>query len=73
VLAAGLAIPGDVELLIGIYAFGALLGLTIAHASVLRLRVIEPDRRRPYRIPFSVRVRGIELPCPPSSACGSPR
>jgi APA family basic amino acid/polyamine antiporter len=64
VLAAGLAIPGDVELLIGIYAFGALLGLTIAHASVLRLRVIEPDRRRPYRIPFSVRVRGIELPVP---------
>ncbi len=64
VLAAALAVPGDVELLIGIYAFGALLALTIAHASVLVLRVREPDRRRPYRIPGNVPFRGAQLPLP---------
>jgi APA family basic amino acid/polyamine antiporter len=64
VLAAGLVIPSDLDMLVGVYAFGALLAFSIAHVSVIALRFREPDRDRPYRIPLSVRVRGADLPLP---------
>ncbi len=64
VIAAGLVVPEDLEFLIGIYAFGAMLAFTIAHLSICRLRYSEPDRDRPYRVPLSIRVRGGELPLP---------
>jgi APA family basic amino acid/polyamine antiporter len=62
--AAALALPHDLDLLLGLYAFGALLGLTIAHASIVRLRISEPERQRPYRMPLNVRVRGRDIPLP---------
>ncbi len=62
--AAALVIPTDPELLIGIYAFGALLTFTIAHLSVIRLRFRERDRPRPYAVPLSVPFRGASLPLP---------
>jgi APA family basic amino acid/polyamine antiporter len=55
-------IPGKAEFLGNMYAFGAMLSFTIAHASVIRLRVKEPDRPRPYRGPGTLRVAGRELP-----------
>ena len=61
-LAAGLTVPQDLELMVGIFAYGALVGLTIAHLSIVVLRYKEPDGRRPYRIPLSIRVRGGDLP-----------
>ena len=61
-LAAVLVIPEDIDFLVGIYAFGAVLAFTIAHLSVWRLRYREPDRPRPFRVPLSIRVRGGELP-----------
>jgi basic amino acid/polyamine antiporter, APA family len=64
VMAAALVVPEDLEFLVGIYAFGAMLAFTIAHLSVCRLRYSEADRDRPYRIPLSVRVRGGDLPLP---------
>jgi APA family basic amino acid/polyamine antiporter len=64
VMAAGLVVPENLDLLIGIYAFGAMLAFTIAHLSICRLRYSEPERDRPYRVPLSVRVRGGELPLP---------
>lgn len=63
-IAVGLVVPTDVKLLAGIYAFGALLAITIAHLSILRLRITEPDRARPFKVPFPVRFRGAELPLP---------
>lgn len=63
-IAAGLVVPEDLDFLVGIYAFGATLAFTIAHLSICRLRYTEPDRDRPYRIPFSVRFRGGQLPLP---------
>ncbi|MBJ7521374.1 MAG: amino acid permease [Solirubrobacteraceae bacterium] len=67
-IAAGLAvllvIPQDLEFLVGIYAFGALLAFTLAHLSIIALRYREPRLKRPYRIPLSVRVRGGDLPLP---------
>ncbi len=64
VIAAGLVVPEDLDFLVGIYAFGALLAFTIAHVSVARLRYTEPDGVRPYRIPLSINFRGGSLPLP---------
>jgi basic amino acid/polyamine antiporter, APA family len=67
--AAALVLPVDLEFLIGIYAFGALVAFTIAHLSVIVLRFREPARERAYRVPFSVRFREGEVPIP--SAIGA--
>jgi APA family basic amino acid/polyamine antiporter len=64
VIAAALVVPEDLDFLVGIYAFGAMLAFTIAHLSVIKLRYTEPERDRPYRIPLSVTVRGGQLPLP---------
>ncbi len=63
-LAALLVIPRDLEGLVGIYAFGALLAFLIAHAAVIRLRFKEPGRPRPYRMPLNVGVGEAEVPLP---------
>jgi APA family basic amino acid/polyamine antiporter len=55
-------IPGQATFLGNMYAFGAMLSFTIAHAAVIRLRIIDPDRERPYRGPGTIRFRGMELP-----------
>ncbi|MDX6626039.1 MAG: basic amino acid/polyamine antiporter, family [Solirubrobacterales bacterium] len=64
VIALGLVIPTNVKLLAGIYAFGATLAITIAHLSIIRLRVKAPDKQRPFRIPFGMRWGPAELPLP---------
>jgi APA family basic amino acid/polyamine antiporter len=63
-IAAGLAASEDLDFLVGLYAFGAMLAFTIAHLSICKLRYSEPDRDRPYRVPLSIRFRGGELPLP---------
>ncbi|ADB51329.1 universal stress protein [Conexibacter woesei] len=63
-IAAVLTIPADLDFLVGIYAFGALLAFTIAHLAIVVLRFREPDRSRPYRVPLNVRVRGRDVPLP---------
>jgi APA family basic amino acid/polyamine antiporter len=55
-------LPGQADFLGYMYAFGAMLSFSIAHASVIRLRITQPDRRRPYRGPGVLRIRGYELP-----------
>ena len=55
-------IPGQADFLGNMYAFGAMLSFTIAHLSVIRLRLSDPDRKRPYRGPGTLRVAGRELP-----------
>jgi APA family basic amino acid/polyamine antiporter len=55
-------IPGQADFLGNMYAFGAMLSFTIAHVSVIRLRLILPDRERPYRGPGILRVAGRPLP-----------
>jgi basic amino acid/polyamine antiporter, APA family len=55
-------VPGEAEFLGTVYAFGAMLSFTVAHASLIALRIKEPERERPYRAPGNVRVRGTQLP-----------
>jgi len=64
VIAIGLVLPTNVKLLAGLYAFGAMLAITIAQLSILRLRVTQPDRPRPFRVPVDVGWRGAQLPLP---------
>ncbi|MCE3266810.1 MAG: UspA domain protein [Solirubrobacterales bacterium] len=55
-------IPGETELLATMYSFGAMLSFTIAHLALVRLRQRYPDREREWRAPFSIRMRGWDLP-----------
>ena len=63
-IAIGLIVPTNVKLLAGIYAFGATLAITIAHLSIIRLRITQPDKRRPFKIPMGVPWGHAELPLP---------
>jgi APA family basic amino acid/polyamine antiporter len=54
----------DVQFLASLYSFGVLLAFTAAQLAVIRLRVREPDLPRPYRTPFNVVIRGVEVPLP---------
>jgi basic amino acid/polyamine antiporter, APA family len=57
-------IPGQADFLGTIYAFGAMLSFTMAHAAVVALRLKQPEAERPWRMPGVVRIRGRELPLP---------
>jgi APA family basic amino acid/polyamine antiporter len=53
-----------VALLGGLFAFGATIAFTIAHLSIIRMRMTEPDRERPFRIPLDITLRGARVPLP---------
>jgi basic amino acid/polyamine antiporter, APA family len=63
-IAFGLTIPTNIKLLAGIYAFGATLAISIAHLSIIRMRVGQPDRRRPFRIPWNMAWGKAQVPIP---------
>ncbi len=51
-------LPGQAEFLGNMYAFGAMLSFTVAHLSVIVLRLRQPDLVRPYRGPGNVALSG---------------
>jgi basic amino acid/polyamine antiporter, APA family len=55
-------LPGQADFLGVIYAFGAMLSFTMAHASVVALRLQRPDAERPWRGPGTLRIGGRDLP-----------
>src|SRR6476646_3571083 len=55
-------LPGNVDFVGRMYAFGAMLSFTVAHASVIQLRRRPPLVEEPYRVPPSVRFRGVDWP-----------
>jgi basic amino acid/polyamine antiporter, APA family len=57
-----LVLPGNTDFLGNLYSFGAMLSFTIAHLSIVALRIRQPDLYRPYRAPWNVRFRGAEIP-----------
>ena len=59
-----LSLPHDLEFLAGIFAFGAMLAIAIAHLSVIVLRFSEPERPSAFRVPFSIPVGGGSIPLP---------
>jgi APA family basic amino acid/polyamine antiporter len=62
VIAMILLIPGETDFLGNLYSFGAMLSFTVAHLSIIALRLRDPARDRPYRAPWNVRIRGNPVP-----------
>lgn len=58
----GLFLPDMFTLLGGLYAFGSLAAFALAHASILVLRMRQPDRPRPFKLKLNIRVKGREFP-----------
>jgi len=52
----------NINVLGNLYSFGAMLSFTTAHAAIVALRIKEPDRERPYRMPGNVLIRGRQIP-----------
>ncbi len=53
---------GKVTILADLYAFGAMLAYTSAHASIIALRMKEPNLPRPFKTPLNIRIRQREIP-----------
>jgi basic amino acid/polyamine antiporter, APA family len=53
-LAGTAALAHPIFFLASLFSFGVLLAFTAAQLAVVKLRISEPDRRRPYRVPFAI-------------------
>ncbi|MCI0382521.1 MAG: amino acid permease [Chlamydiae bacterium] len=53
---------GKLSFLADLYNFGAMVAFFSAHASLIVLRVKQPDLERPFRVPFNIRFRSIQIP-----------
>src|SRR6202171_5709978 len=66
--AAVLVLPGilvhgqEIDLLGSVYALAATFAFCSAHLSVMRLRFIEPNLYRPYRMPWNIRFGRDSIP-----------
>jgi basic amino acid/polyamine antiporter, APA family len=63
-LACILVITGQITIMADLYAFGAMLAYTMAHISIIALRIKEPDLKRPFKIPLNIKIKGREIPVP---------
>ena len=55
-------LPGNVDFIGRMYAFGAMLSFTIAHAAVIQLRRTHKDEDVSYRAHPNLKIRGIDWP-----------
>ncbi|HEV2027260.1 MAG TPA: APC family permease [Candidatus Dormibacteraeota bacterium] len=68
IAAAVLVLPGiyvkgqEIDLLGAVYSLAATFAFCSAHLSVMRLRFIEPDLYRPYRMPWNVKFGRDSIP-----------
>jgi len=52
----------ELKVLADLYNFGAMLAFSMAHLSLLGLRVKEPGLERPFKLRFNLRIAGREIP-----------
>ncbi len=64
VLIATAFVNREVPFLASMFSFGVLLAFTAAQLAVIRLRVTQPDLRRPFRVPLGVEIGGATIPLP---------
>ncbi len=57
-------LTNPVSFLASLFSFGVLSAFTAAQFAVVKLRVTQPELRRPFRVPLGVRVRGAVIPVP---------
>jgi basic amino acid/polyamine antiporter, APA family len=55
-------LPGRTDFLGNMYAFGAMLSFTIAHVSVIALRLSSRDDPEAFKVRPSLRIRGVDWP-----------
>jgi APA family basic amino acid/polyamine antiporter len=55
-------LPGKVDFLSSLYAFGAMLSFTIAHASLVALRLKSRPEDAPFRARPNLQLRGRDIP-----------
>jgi APA family basic amino acid/polyamine antiporter len=63
-LVATASLHRPVAFLASLFSFGVLIAFAAAQLAVLKLRWTDPGRRRPFRVPLTMNVRGRELPLP---------
>jgi amino acid transporter len=61
-IAAGLAMSGSIPQMSETYIFAATFTFTMAHFALIGMRIKKPDLARPFKAPWSIRVRARELP-----------
>jgi APA family basic amino acid/polyamine antiporter len=54
----------EVVFLASLFSFGVLLAFTAAQLAVIRLRFTEPELARPFRTPWGIRIKGVDVPVP---------
>lgn len=53
---------GRLTFLADLYNFGAMLAFFMTHLSLIILRIRKPDDKRPFRIPFNIKLGKVYLP-----------
>jgi basic amino acid/polyamine antiporter, APA family len=62
IVAALLILPGQIDLMASVYSLAATFAFATAHVAVMRLRFVEPDLRRPFRMPLNIRFGRSSVP-----------
>jgi APA family basic amino acid/polyamine antiporter len=62
IISIAVLLPGETTFLGDMYAFGAMLSFTIAHAAIVALRVKNRTGESGYRARPNVRIRGVDWP-----------
>jgi len=57
-----LASRGKMMFLADLYNFGAMIAFFSAHLALIVMRIKRPEQKRPFYIPFNVRIMGYEIP-----------
>lgn len=56
-----MALTGRLELVAGLYNFGALLSYILVNYSHIKLREIDSESYRPWRTPLNIKLRGYDI------------
>jgi APA family basic amino acid/polyamine antiporter len=57
-----LVLTGEITLMAAVYSLAATFAFSSAHLSVIRLRYVEPDMRRPFKIPLNIPFGRSSIP-----------
>jgi APA family basic amino acid/polyamine antiporter len=61
IIGGALALTGNLEMVAGLYNFGALLSYMLVNYSHIKLRVVDADAYRPWKTPLNVRIGDYEI------------
>lgn len=53
---------GRLDFMADLYNFGAMLAFLSTHISLIVLRIRKPEMLRPFKVPFSIRLGGYQIP-----------